>query len=83
MALFRRPAPKPIQSPPSPPPRTRLGEPGTCPSCGGQGFLDHIDLTHDRQTQHCKSCGHRWVISLSGTDSDPLDEERAEPRWKG
>jgi hypothetical protein len=82
MALFRRPPPKAAQTRATQPPRpapTRLGEPGTCPSCGGQGFLDHIDLVRHPQTQHCKSCGHRWIISPSGTDSEALDDLRANP----
>jgi hypothetical protein len=61
---------------------TQLGEPGMCPECAGQGFLDHIDLIHDRQVQHCLDCGHRWEIGI-GTDSDPLDDLRARPEITG
>lgn len=41
------------------------GAPGTCPKCGGSGYLDHIDLVARIQRQHCRACGHEWQISLA------------------
>jgi hypothetical protein len=69
--LARSSRPEPVRAAPKPPPQSRLGEPGTCPECRGQGFLDHIDLTHRRQIQHCKECGHRWTIALPDHDPEP------------
>ena len=35
--------------------------PHRCPSCGGAGYLDHIDLGHQVQSEHCQKCGERWT----------------------
>jgi hypothetical protein len=35
--------------------------PQRCPSCGGLGYLDHIDLGHHVQSEHCQKCGERWT----------------------
>lgn len=35
--------------------------PQRCPSCGGAGYLDHIDLGHHVQSEHCQRCGERWT----------------------
>jgi hypothetical protein len=35
--------------------------PQRCPSCGGAGYLDHIDLGHKVQSEHCQKCGERWT----------------------
>ena len=34
--------------------------PNTCPECGGPGYLDYINLTHETKTQACPSCRVRW-----------------------
>jgi predicted Zn-ribbon and HTH transcriptional regulator len=39
------------------------GQPGHCPECGHQGFLDRIDLVGRELYQHCPSCEHRWITS--------------------
>ncbi len=36
------------------------GVPGRCPECGGFGYIDHLDLVHRSQVQHCRQCRHRW-----------------------
>ena len=36
------------------------GEPGPCPDCGGQPFLDRLDLIDRVTDQHCIECGHKW-----------------------
>ena len=36
------------------------GEPGRCPSCGGAGFLDRLDLVDRITDQHCIECGTTW-----------------------
>ena len=35
--------------------------PQRCPNCGGAGYLDHIDLGHHVQSEHCQKCGERWT----------------------
>ncbi len=40
------------------------GVPGHCPECDGLGYIDHADLVHRTQVQHCRECGHRWEYSF-------------------
>lgn len=59
------------------------GVPGRCPECDGFGYIDHADLVHHTQMQHCRECGHRWeyqfdadgvlveMIDLRGPDTPP------------
>jgi hypothetical protein len=40
---------------------TLPGVPAPCYACGGRGFLDVIDVRHDRQHEHCTQCSATWV----------------------
>ena len=42
----------------------RAGYADRCPNCGGQGYLDRIDMRLGTQRQHCRQCGHEWGCSL-------------------
>jgi len=37
------------------------GLPLPCHSCGGNGFLDRIDLPNHVQHEHCRECGSHWT----------------------
>jgi hypothetical protein len=41
-------------------PEPKFGYPTPCPQCGGNGYLDSIDLTAKRMFQHCPSCFAKW-----------------------
>lgn len=45
------------------------GVPGRCPACDGFGYLDHVDLAHHFQVQHCRECGHRWEYQFDEDDT--------------
>ena len=34
--------------------------PSLCPDCGGDGYLDSINLARETKVQTCKDCGVRW-----------------------
>ncbi len=36
------------------------GVPGPCPTCGGRGFLDLIDVVKRVQHEHCVDCRANW-----------------------
>lgn len=40
------------------------GVPGRCPTCDGFGYIDHIDMIHRYQRQHCRACGHVWEFTF-------------------
>jgi hypothetical protein len=40
---------------------TLPGIPAPCHVCGGEGFLDVIDVRRDRQHEHCTRCPASWV----------------------
>ena len=48
------------------------GVPGRCPKCDGFGYIDHIDMTHRFQSQHCRDCGFDWTFSFDD-EGDVLD----------
>lgn len=49
------------QAAPTPEPaRLEFGFPTPCPSCGGRGYLDSIDLKRRLMFQHCPSCFTKW-----------------------
>ena len=48
------------------------GVPGRCPTCDGFGYIDHIDMVHRYQRQHCRSCGHVWEFTFD-EEGDVLD----------
>jgi hypothetical protein len=69
MALFNR---KPLQDEPEvidlteeqpAPPALEFGYPTPCPSCGGRGYLDGINLNEGVMYQHCPSCFTKWETS--------------------
>ena len=83
MGLFRRKTPGGVveQAVPAPEPEHRdpvqraavhAGVPGRCPQCDGFGYIDHIDLKHRFQTQHCLTCRHSWEFSFDG-DGEVID----------
>ena len=37
------------------------GLPLPCHNCGGNGFLDRIDLPNHVQYEHCRDCGNHWT----------------------
>ena len=37
-----------------------FGFPTRCPSCGGRGYIDHIDPHEREQFEHCPSCFTKW-----------------------
>jgi hypothetical protein len=39
--------------------------PDRCPECGGVSYLDRIHVEQQLKSQHCKSCGHRWVSDVN------------------
>jgi uncharacterized protein (DUF983 family) len=63
------------------------GVPGRCPTCDGYGYIDHIDMVHRYQRQHCRTCGHVWeftfddmgdVLDLTDIESGSPDATRQE-----
>lgn len=48
------------------------GVPGRCPTCDGFGYIDHIDMVHKYQRQHCRTCGHVWEFTFDDA-GDVLD----------
>ncbi len=48
------------------------GVPGRCPECDGFGYIDHIDMTHRFQSQHCRECNHAWEFTFDD-EGDVLD----------
>lgn len=57
------------------------GVPGRCPECDGFGYIDHIDMIHRTQSQHCRACGHTWEFSFDDDDdivdvTDDADREQ-------
>lgn len=48
------------------------GVPGRCPTCDGFGYIDHIDMVHHYQRQHCRECGHSWEFTFDD-DGEVLD----------
>lgn len=57
------------------------GVPGRCPTCDGFGYIDHIDMVHKYQRQHCRTCGHVWEYTFSdaGDVLDLTDIEQGSP----
>jgi hypothetical protein len=54
------------QTPTKPTPKgQKWGRPGPCPDCGGDGFLDHIDMIDRIMYQHCTDCLHKWQVTES------------------
>lgn len=43
----------------------KWGRPGPCPECGGDGFLDHIDMIDRIMYQHCTDCLRKWQVTES------------------
>jgi uncharacterized protein (DUF983 family) len=43
------------------------GRPGRCPSCGGRGYLDRIDVIDRIMYEHCTECFHKWQVAEADT----------------
>jgi hypothetical protein len=41
-------------------PEPKFGYPTPCPQCGGNGYLDSIDLLAGKMFQHCPTCFAKW-----------------------
>ncbi len=94
MGLFRRkhdtidltddatapPSAEPEASP-AHPAAVHAGVPGRCPTCDGFGYIDHIDMVHRYQRQHCRTCGHVWEFTFdeAGDVLDLTDIEAGDP----
>ena len=52
------------QDAPAHPAAVHAGVPGRCPTCDGFGYIDHIDMVHRYQRQHCRTCGHVWEFTF-------------------
>lgn len=48
------------------------GMPTACPSCGGAGYLDRIDLVNDTMQQHCVMCATAWETPKRETSAAPV-----------
>jgi hypothetical protein len=40
-----------------------FGLPTPCPDCGGNGYLDGIDVKRKLMFQHCPQCSAKWETS--------------------
>lgn len=45
------------------------GSPVPCPSCGGRGYLDHIDPFKEIMYLHCTSCFEKYDLSKASLES--------------
>lgn len=52
------------------PPKPVWGSPAPCPSCGGRGYLDHIDPFREVMYQHCVECFTKFEISKADLEAD-------------
>jgi hypothetical protein len=39
--------------------------PEPCPTCGGPGYLDYVDLARGIQRQRCHPCGQHWISAIA------------------
>jgi hypothetical protein len=75
MALFSRKkpaAPAVIDLREPEPAKVIWGSPVPCPSCGGRGYLDHIDPFREIMHLHCTDCSMRYEVARA----DLLADER-------
>ena len=68
MALFSRkkaeaPTEGVINLRESEPAKPMWGSPMPCPSCGGRGYLDHIDPYREIMFQHCVECFSKYEVA--------------------
>ncbi len=47
------------------PASARWGSPVPCPSCGGRGYLDHIDPFREIMFLHCTQCELKYEVARS------------------
>lgn len=52
------------------PPKPVWGSPVPCPSCGGRGYLDHIDPYREIMYQHCIECFTKYEIAKAELETD-------------
>jgi hypothetical protein len=52
-----------------PAPKMTWGMPSPCPSCGGRGYLDHIDPYREVMFEHCTECFSKWEIARADVDA--------------
>lgn len=38
--------------------------PDPCPDCGGDGYLEHINVRTGSKHQRCTECGNRWAAGV-------------------
>ena len=43
------------------------GRATACPHCGGNGYLDHIDMVRRVMHQHCVVCARTWQTPQQAT----------------
>jgi hypothetical protein len=63
MRMFWQSRDKRLAPAPQAPVVPRFGQPFPCPTCGGRGYLDGIDLRMRVQHQHCVQCGHVYDVA--------------------
>jgi hypothetical protein len=54
--------PKPALAP-------QWGSPLPCPSCGGRGYLDHIDPFREVMFLHCTECYEKYDVTKASLDA--------------
>jgi uncharacterized protein (DUF983 family) len=50
-----------LRTPVAEPSAPAWGSPSACPSCGGRGYVDHLDLFDEIMYLHCTACGEKFV----------------------
>jgi hypothetical protein len=50
-------------------PAPQWGSPLPCPSCGGRGYLDHIDPFREVMYLHCTECYEKYDVSKASLDA--------------
>jgi len=53
---------------PAPSAAPQWGSPVPCPSCGGRGYLDHIDPFREVMYLHCIECFDKFEVARADLD---------------